>query len=204
MKHLICIALLATALTACSVLPKGLMFKPTDSAGLGAVPSSPIPHTWQPLHRQLHLLQPALSQLGIDIEERPDNSLRFLFPETTLFALPVRRAPGLPPLPASTAPWHNVFQPLPQAEQVLNLLAGMMLAQPQLRAKIVGHADATVVNGHHLSQQRAEHIRHYWRQQGLANNVLTVEGRGANDPLIRTASPHLNDRRLEIYLYAVR
>ena len=57
-----------------------------------------------------------------------------------------------------------------------------------------------------LSVNRAKSVTDYLARQGVAAGRLSVEGRGPNDPIgdNATAEGRAANRRVEIYLYAVK
>jgi outer membrane protein OmpA-like peptidoglycan-associated protein len=91
---------------------------------------------------------------------------------------------------------------------VLDSVARSLNQHPELRAKVVGHTDSTGALAHNqtLSVNRAKSVTDYLGKQGVAAGRLSVEGRGPNDPIgdNATAEGRALNRRVEIYLYAVK
>jgi OOP family OmpA-OmpF porin len=83
------------------------------------------------------------------------------------------------------------------AAQTLDAAAEIIQRQPGLRVLIAGHTDTTGSTGFNeeLSRERAEAVRGYLIEQGVAANRLLVVAYGELFPTTPGAAP--NDRRVE-------
>ena len=90
----------------------------------------------------------------------------------------------------------------PSARERLARVAGILLSYPDLKLEIDGHTDSTGTSqfNEKLSQQRAEAVRSYLSQQGVAEPSMTTQGFGQNQPIASnsTASGRQQNRRVEI------
>ncbi|MGV2904913.1 OmpA family protein, partial [Achromobacter sp. AGC25] len=90
----------------------------------------------------------------------------------------------------------------------LDSVARSLNQHPELRTKVVGHTDSTGALAHNqtLSVNRAKSVTDYLAKQGVAAGRMAAEGRGPNDPIgdNATAEGRALNRRVEIYLYAVK
>lgn len=90
----------------------------------------------------------------------------------------------------------------PEAREKLAKLSGIVLAHPGLHLAVEGHTDSTGSDDFNmkLSQQRAEAVRDYLIQQGVAQDTLTAQGFGKADPVADngTAAGRQRNRRVEI------
>jgi outer membrane protein OmpA-like peptidoglycan-associated protein len=90
----------------------------------------------------------------------------------------------------------------PEGREDLAKLAGIVLNYPSLRLTIEGHTDNTgnaQVN-QTLSEQRANAVRNYIVNQGLAAGSVSTQGLGMNNPVADngTAEGRQKNRRVEI------
>lgn len=129
------------------------------------------------------------SSLGIDVVEMPDGSLKVNIPSNVSFDT-------------------DKTQLKPALLPVLDSVARSLNQHQELRAKVVGHTDSTGAMAHNqaLSVNRAKSVTDYLARQGVAAGRLSVEGRGPNDPIgdNATAEGRAANRRVEIYLYAIK
>ncbi len=96
-------------------------------------------------------------------------------------------------------------QLLPTARQKLDVVADSLRAQPHAgRIVVTGHADAhgSDTYNQELSERRAESVKDFLVQQGVASNEIQAVGRGESQPIADNASPEgrANNRRVEIIL----
>ena len=156
-------------------------------AGLGAVAGGLVGYNWSKVKNDV--AQSGAKDLGIDVADQPDGSLKVNIPagvsfDTSSFAL----KPALRP--------------------VLDSVAQTMQQSPELRARVIGHTDSTGQAAYNqtLSQNRASAVTSYLASKGVANARLGSEGRGSNDPIgdNATVDGRTANRRVEIYLYAVK
>lgn len=156
-------------------------------AGIGAVAGGLIGYNWKVVKDDVQ--QSGATSLGIDVVEMPDGSLKVNIPGNVSFDTDkTDLKPALLP--------------------VLDSVARSLNQHPELRAKVVGHTDSTGALAHNqtLSVNRARSVTDYLSRQGVAATRLTIEGRGPNDPIgdNATADGRALNRRVEIYLYAVK
>ena len=156
-------------------------------AGIGAVAGGLIGYNWKVVKEDVQ--QSGATSLGIDVIEMPDGSLKVNIPSNVSFDTDkTALKPALLP--------------------VLDSVARSLNQHPELRAKVVGHTDSTGALAHNqtLSVNRARSVTDYLSRQGVAATRLTIEGRGPNDPIgdNATADGRALNRRVEIYLYAVK
>ena len=90
----------------------------------------------------------------------------------------------------------------PEAREDLAKLSGIVLNYPSLRLTIEGHTDNTgnAEINQTLSEQRANAVRDYLVNQGLAAGSLSAQGLGMNNPVADngTAEGRQKNRRVEI------
>lgn len=156
-------------------------------AGIGAVAGGLIGYNWKVVKDDVQ--QSGATSLGIDVVEMQDGSLKVNIPSNVSFDTDkTDLKPALLP--------------------VLDSVARSLNQHPELRAKVVGHTDSTGALAHNqtLSVNRARSVTDYLSRQGVAATRLTIEGRGPNDPIgdNATADGRALNRRVEIYLYAVK
>lgn len=156
-------------------------------AGIGAVAGGLMGYNWKVVKDDVQ--QSGATSLGIDVVEMPDGSLKVNIPSNVSFDTDkTDLKPALLP--------------------VLDSVARSLNQHPELRAKVVGHTDSTGALAHNqtLSVNRARSVTDYLSRQGVAATRLTIEGRGPNDPIgdNATADGRALNRRVEIYLYAVK
>lgn len=156
-------------------------------AGIGAVAGGLIGYNWKTVKEDAQ--QSGASSLGVDVVEMPDGSLKVNIPGNVSFD--TGRATLKPAL-------------LP----VLDSVARSLQQHPELRVKAVGHTDNTgsVATNQKLSHDRAQAVASYLSRQGVAASRIMVEGRAATDPIgdNNTAEGRAANRRVEVYLYAVK
>lgn len=72
----------------------------------------------------------------------------------------------------------------PRSEKELDKLTVILLAQPKMKLKILGHTDITGKSEHNdeLSYRRAAEVINYLVSKGIAANRLVGEGMGSNMP----------------------
>ena len=89
-----------------------------------------------------------------------------------------------------------------EAREKLAKLSGILLGHPQLRVEIEGHTDSTGSDelNQRLSTERAESVRSYLLNQGVAEDAVGARGLGKTMPIASndTASGRRQNRRVEI------
>lgn len=155
-------------------------------AGIGALAGGIAGYNWKSVKQDVQ--QSGATSLGIDVVEMPDGSLKVNIPSNVSF---------------DTGKYDLKSALLP----VLDSVAGALRDHPELRAVALGHTDSTgsdAVN-QPLSQNRAQAVTNYLSSQGVSPSRLTAQGRGATEPVAdnSTAQGRAQNRRVELYLYAV-
>ncbi len=90
----------------------------------------------------------------------------------------------------------------PVARERLAKVAGILLAYPDIRVEIDGHTDntGTLAFNQKLSEQRAESVRSYLGQQGVAQSSMNTQGFGPSQPVTSndTVAGRRQNRRVEL------
>jgi len=85
---------------------------------------------------------------------------------------------------------------------VLQEIAAALKANPRLKAEIQGHTDnrGSLALNERLSQQRADAVRNYLIEQGIAPERLTARGYGPHQPIVSndSAEGRAQNRRVEL------
>ncbi|MGI4759348.1 MAG: OmpA family protein [Janthinobacterium lividum] len=110
----------------------------------------------------------------------------------------------IPPLAASPVVLPTVLfklataELLPAARPALNALANELNARPDLRLRVAGHTDRVgeTTKNQLLSEQRAEAVKAYLVQAGVAAERLSTVGYGDTRPLY--PAPDARNRRVEV------
>jgi outer membrane protein OmpA-like peptidoglycan-associated protein len=96
----------------------------------------------------------------------------------------------------------------PAGQQIVAGVVQEMKENPQLRAHLIGHADATGSDQYNmgLSKRRAEATRNAMVRQGISADRITVEWKGESEPIAPndTKEGRARNRRVEITLRPVR
>jgi len=91
---------------------------------------------------------------------------------------------------------------LPESMQVLDSIADDLLDNPDLAIEVAGHTDNTgsAATNRRLSKQRAEAVRAYLIDKGIAAERLTAVGHGPDRPIAsnRTEEGRAANRRVEL------
>ncbi|MDN5842373.1 MAG: OmpA family protein [Alcaligenaceae bacterium] len=156
-------------------------------AGIGSVVGGVVGYNWQRIKGDVE--KSGASDLGVSVTEMPDGSLKVNIPSNVSFDS------GKSMLKPALLP-------------VLDSVARALNQHPELRAKAIGYTDSSGNDSINLplSRDRANAVTQYLASQGVAAGRLSIEGRGAANPIAdnsTTAGRALN-RRVELYLYAVK
>jgi OOP family OmpA-OmpF porin len=93
----------------------------------------------------------------------------------------------------------------PSGQAVLNRLAALLQQTPGARVEIVGHTDdvGTASSNQALSEARANAVRAYLIEHGVAAEQLTARGEGEDNPLgdNTTSSGRQLNRRIEFRVH---
>ena len=92
----------------------------------------------------------------------------------------------------------------PKAKEVLSRLAGILLVMPDFQLSIEGHTDSTggTAINQRLSERRADAVRAYLEEAGIAPAKMTTLGLGESQPIAdnRAAAGRSRNRRVEIVI----
>jgi outer membrane protein OmpA-like peptidoglycan-associated protein len=92
----------------------------------------------------------------------------------------------------------------PAARERLAKISGILLAHPELHVDIEGHTDSVGGDAYNqrLSEQRANSVREYFVQQGIADANIAARGFGKAQPIADNATPQgrQQNRRVELVL----
>jgi len=156
-------------------------------AGIGAVAGGITGYNWSRVKNDVE--QSGATNLGIDVTEMPDGTLRVNIPSHVSFDT------GKADLK-------------PELTPVLDSVARALVQHPELRAKAIGHTDSTgsMQINQPLSVNRATAVTNYLAARGVQPGRLMAEGRGPNNPIADNATEQgrAMNRRVELYLYAVQ
>jgi outer membrane protein OmpA-like peptidoglycan-associated protein len=96
------------------------------------------------------------------------------------------------------------FELLPGARERLAKVSGIVLAYPSLHVAIEGHTDSVGTDDYNqqLSERRAQAVRDYFVQQGIASGAVEAHGYGKTEPIASndTAEGRQQNRRVELVL----
>jgi outer membrane protein OmpA-like peptidoglycan-associated protein len=96
------------------------------------------------------------------------------------------------------------FELLPGARERLAKVSGIVLAYPSLHLQIEGHTDSVGTDEYNqsLSEKRAEAVRDYLVQQGIAADSIEARGFGKTQPIASNDTPEgrQQNRRVELVL----
>jgi outer membrane protein OmpA-like peptidoglycan-associated protein len=130
-------------------------------------------------------MEQATQGTGVEVTRTEDNQLKLAVPSDISFAL-------------------NSAAIEPRLRPVLDAFAGGLGQQHGLLVRVIGHTDNTgsdAINNP-LSLRRAESVRSYLEDRGVAASRIEVAGRGSHEPLVAndTAENRAKNRRVEIFL----
>ena len=90
------------------------------------------------------------------------------------------------------------------ARERLAKVSGIILAYPSLHVAVEGHTDSVGSDEYNqnLSEQRAQSVRDYFVQQGIAANSIEARGFGKREPIASNDTPEgrQQNRRVELIL----
>jgi outer membrane protein OmpA-like peptidoglycan-associated protein len=96
------------------------------------------------------------------------------------------------------------FELMPGARERLAKVSGIILAYPSLHLAVEGHTDSVGGDEYNqtLSEQRAQAVRDYFVQQGIAAGSIEARGFGKTEPIASndTAEGRQQNRRVELIL----
>ncbi|MFV0282343.1 MAG: OmpA family protein [Castellaniella sp.] len=156
-------------------------------AGIGTVVGTVVGYNWKAVKQDVE--KSGASNLGIDVIEMPDGTLKVNIPSNVSFDT-------------------NKAVLKPALLPVLDSVARALNQHAELRAKAIGHTDSTGSDAVNmpLSRRRAGAVTQYLTGQGVAAGRLTAEGHGAASPVgdNGTVEGRALNRRVELFLYAVK
>ncbi|MEQ6289763.1 OmpA family protein [Vogesella sp. GCM10023246] len=160
------------------------------SAATGAVLGAAIGagggYLWsQHMQKQKEAMEQASKGTGVSVSQTSDNQLKLNIPSDVSFDS------GRYDIKANLRP-------------VLDSFASSLQQNPVTTVRIIGHTDNTgsdAINNP-LSLNRAKATRDYLVQRGVAMNRITIEGRGAREPVADNNTPtgRAANRRVEIFV----
>ena len=96
------------------------------------------------------------------------------------------------------------YELLPGARERLAKVSGIILAYPSLHLAVEGHTDSIGGDEYNqtLSERRAESVRDYFVQQGIAASSIEARGFGKTEPIASNDTPEgrQQNRRVELIL----
>ncbi len=155
-------------------------------AVLGGAAGAVIGNIWSKrMEQQRQAMEQATRGTGVEVSQTRDNRLKLDIPSDISFA--TNRADITPN-----------FQP------ILDRFAYTLQENPGTLVTIVGHTDSTggpAIN-QPLSLERAASTRAYLVNRGVNPNRITIEGRGAREPIASNEDPasRARNRRVEIFV----
>jgi outer membrane protein OmpA-like peptidoglycan-associated protein len=95
----------------------------------------------------------------------------------------------------------------PQGREILAKISGILLVARGYRLRLEGHTDSIGSEEYNarLSEKRAEGVRDYLLQSGIASDLMTTHGFGKTQPIATndTAAGRQRNRRVEIVIQGV-
>lgn len=151
-------------------------------AGVGAIGG----HVWSTrMEEQRRQMEASTRGTGVEVTQTADNQLKLHVPSDVSFA--VGRADIQPN-----------FRP------ILDTFAQGLVRNPAARVTIIGHTDSTGTDAinNPLSVNRAASVRDYLVSRGVALGAISIDGRGAREPVATnaTAEGRARNRRVEIFV----
>lgn len=169
-----------------AVLSKATGNNAAAGAAVGGVAGAVIGNVWSKrLESQRQAMEQATQGTGVDVTRTADNQLKLNIPSDISFAT-------------------NSATIRPELRTVLDTFAESLRNNPSLLVRTIGHTDNTgsdAVNDP-LSRQRAQNVRSYLIDRGVAANRIEADGRGAREPVASNNSEagRAQNRRVEIFV----
>ncbi|ODU99509.1 MAG: hypothetical protein ABT20_16800 [Rubrivivax sp. SCN 70-15] len=160
--------------------------RPGQSAVIGAALGAVAGNLWSKnMEEKQRAMEQATAGTGVQVSRTADNQLKLDVPSDISFAV-------------GSAAIE------PRLRPVLDAFASGLGNQPGMIVRIVGHTDDTGSDAINepLSLHRAESVRNYLEDRGIAANRIEVAGRGSREPIASnaTAEGRAKNRRVEIFL----
>ncbi len=94
----------------------------------------------------------------------------------------------------------------PEARPLLDTIAALLATAPELTVEVEGHTDShgDAAANRRLSQLRAQAVKAYLTNQGIAPERIHTLGSGSARPLVRSRGPEADqlNRRIEFRILA--
>jgi outer membrane protein OmpA-like peptidoglycan-associated protein len=160
--------------------------RPGQSAVIGAALGAVAGNLWSKnMEEKQRAMEQATAGTGVAVTRTADNQLKLDVPSDISFAV-------------GSAAIE------PRLRPVLDAFASGLGGQPRMIVRVVGHTDNTGSDAINepLSLHRAESVRNYLEDRGIAANRIEVAGRGSREPIASnaTAEGRAKNRRVEIFL----
>ncbi len=157
-----------------------------SGAAIGALIGGVAGNLWsRNMEEKRRAMEHATQGTGVSVSRTADNQLKLEVPSDVSFAV------GSATLE-------------PRLRPVLDAFAHGLAEQPAMRVRVVGHTDSTGSDAINepLSQRRAESVRGYLEDRGIAAARIDIAGRGSREPLASndSAEGRARNRRVEIFL----
>lgn len=155
-------------------------------AAVGAIGGAIAGNVWsKKMEEKRRAMEQSTQGTGVDVTRTQDNQLKLNVPSDISFA--TGRA-----------------DVQPQLRTVLDSFANGLAGDPTMRVRIIGHTDSTgsdAVNDP-LSVNRANSVRNYLADRGVASARIETAGRGSHEPIADNSSEagRARNRRVEIFL----
>jgi outer membrane protein OmpA-like peptidoglycan-associated protein len=137
------------------------------------------------MEAQKQAMEQATQGTGVDVVRTADNQLKLNIPNDISFAT------GSAALK-------------PELREVLQQFAKGLTENPGTLVKVIGHTDNVGTEAHNqqLSVARADTVRDFLDDRGVAKGRIEVAGRGEREPIASndTAEGRAKNRRVEIFL----
>jgi len=167
-----------------AVLAKATGGKAGTGAVVGGAVGAVAGNLWSKrMEEKRKAMEQATQGTGIEVARTPDNELKVNIPSD--FSFDVGRA--------------NVK---PEMRPVLDQFAQGL--DPNMHVRVIGHTDSTGSDSvnNPLSLDRAQSVRSYLVNKGVAGNRIDTDGKGSYLPVAdnNTSSGRARNRRVEIFL----
>lgn len=155
-------------------------------AAIGAVIGAAGGYAWSAhMEKQKKEMEKATAGTGVEVSKTADNQLKLEVPGD--FSFDTGRA-----------------DIKPNMRPILDRFASTLNENKATEVRVVGHTDSTgsdAVNDP-LSVNRASSTRNYLASRGVASTRISIDGRGARDPIAsnETADGRARNRRVEIFV----
>jgi outer membrane protein OmpA-like peptidoglycan-associated protein len=155
-------------------------------AVLGGAIGAVAGNVWsKKMEAQKQAMEQATQGTGVDVVRTPDNQLKLNIPNDISFAT------GSAALK-------------PELREVLQQFAKGLSENPGTLVKVIGHTDnvGTDATNQHLSVERADTVRDFLDDRGVAKGRIETAGRGEREPMASndTVEGRAKNRRVEIFL----